>query len=138
MNHNPFVLDHIGIACESISGGAKFYQALGFNEMHIEDVPTEKVKVGMYELANQSRIELLEPLSPDSPIAKFLSKHGPGIHHICFRVKGIQRILDQLKSSGVRLIHEKPTPGAHGCMVAFIHPHSTGGVLIELSEKTSG
>lgn len=130
-----FTLDHIGIAVESLVEGSKFYQALGFKNLHVEEVPTEKVKVGMYELANKARVELLEPTTPDSAVAKFLAKRGPGIHHICFRVKGIQALLDQLKSAGVQLIHEKPTPGAHGCLVAFIHPKSTGGVLIELSEK---
>lgn len=130
-----FSLDHIGVAVENLATGSAFYKALGFKEMHVETVPTEKVKVGMFELANQSRIELLEPTSPDSPIAKFLLKRGPGVHHICLKVTGLQAILDDLKKSGVQLINESPVPGAHNCMVAFIHPKSTGGVLIELSEK---
>ncbi len=133
--NSDFIFDHIGIAVESLDKGSEFYKALGFDQMSVEDVPTEKVKVGMYELANKARVELLEALSPDSPIAKFLAKRGPGIHHICFKVKGLESILERLKASGVQLIHEKPSPGAHNCMIAFIHPKSTGGVLIELSEE---
>jgi len=79
-------------------------------------------------------IELLEPTSADSTVKKFLDKRGGGIHHICFRVKNIEKVLENLKSEGMRLIHEKPIAGAHNCKVAFIHPSSANGVLIELSE----
>ena len=130
-----FDLDHIGIAVNSIEEGQGFYKALGFTQIHTEEVPTEKVKVGMYELGNDSRIELLEPTSEDSPIAKFLAKKGPGIHHICLRVENIKEVLHNLKSQGIQLINEEPKPGAHGCQVAFVHPKSAGGVLVELSQK---
>lgn len=106
--------------------------------MHVEEVPGEKVKVGMFELDNDARIELLEPMSSDSAIAKFLATRGPGIHHICLKVKNIRAILKTLKAQGVRLVHEEPVPGAHNCLIAFVHPKSTGGVLIELSEKQGG
>ena len=131
----PFELDHIGIAVESLEKGFDFYKALGFAEMDTEEVPSERVKVGFLRLGNRANLELLEATSEDSPIRKFLDKRGPGIHHICLRVKGIDTLVELLKSKGVRMINEKPKMGAHNCKVAFIHPASTGGVLIELSEK---
>ncbi len=130
-----FELDHIGIAVENLEKGSEFYRALGFAEMDVEEVPSEKVKVGFLRLGNRANLELLEATSEDSAVRKFLEKRGPGIHHICLRVKGIDRILEDLKAKGVRLINEKAKMGAHGCRVAFIHPASTGGVLIELSER---
>jgi len=132
-----FDLDHIGVAVESLEQGKPFYEALGLGAMHVEEVKGEKVKVGMFELGNDSRIELLEPTSGDSAVAKFLSSRGPGIHHICLRVNNIRAILKTLKAQGVKLVHEEPVPGAHNCLIAFVHPKSTGGVLIELSEKQS-
>lgn len=134
----PFELDHIGIAVESLEEGFAFYRALGFTGMEIEEVPSEKVKVGFLHLANQANLELLEATSEDSPVAKFIEKRGAGIHHICLRVKGIEAVLERLKAQGIRLINETPKAGAHGCKVAFIHPSATGGVLIELSEKMAG
>jgi methylmalonyl-CoA/ethylmalonyl-CoA epimerase len=129
-----FELDHIGVAVESLAKGRLFYEALGLGEMTVEEVPSEKVKVGFFETENQARIELLEATDESSPIRKFLSSRGPGIHHICFKVNGLRAILQTLKAKGIQLINEEPRPGAHGCMVAFIHPKSTGGILIELSE----
>lgn len=102
--------------------------------MYEETVTTEKVKVGMFKLDNQCQIELLEATSADSPVAKFIDKRGPGIHHICLRVENLREVLSQLKSRGVRLINEEPKPGAHGCQVAFVHPSAAGGVLVELSQ----
>ena len=84
-----FELDHLGIAVKSLEDGVKFYRALGFTEMPTEEVPTEKVRVGFLNLGNAASIELLEPTSDESPIAKFLEKRGPGIHHVCLRVSGI-------------------------------------------------
>lgn len=131
---SEFELDHVGIAVSSLSEGRKLYDALGFQSMAEEVVASEKVKVGMFKLGNKCQIELLEPMGEESPIAKFLSKRGPGIHHICLRVKDLRQTLLRLKKENVRLINEEPRPGAHGCQVAFIHPSSTGGVLIELSQ----
>lgn len=128
-------LDHIGVAVKNIQGDQNFYLQLGLENSHNEVVASEKVKVGMFELENDCRIELLEPTEPDSPVGKFIEKRGPGIHHICLRVSDIHSLLKKLKDSGVRLINETPKPGAHNCMVAFIHPSATGGVLIELSQK---
>lgn len=128
-------LDHIGIAVESLEKGFELYQALGFENLKVEEVPSEEVKVGFVPMQNQADIELLEATSEDSPIAKFLQKRGPGIHHICLRVDDIRQSIAELKQKGVRLINEEPRPGAHGCEVAFIHPSSAGGVLVELSQK---
>lgn len=130
-----FKIDHIGVAVESLEKGFALYKAMGWKSMHIEEVPTEKVKVGFIEFENQANVELLEPTSEDSVIKKFLMKRGPGIHHICFRVQDIEKVMEQLKAEGLRLLDEKPRLGAHNCKVCFIHPSSANGVLIELSEK---
>jgi methylmalonyl-CoA epimerase len=132
---SEFELDHIGIAVENLDEGFEFYKALGFTTIQTEDVPSEKVKVGFLALGNRTNLELLEPTSQDSTVRKYLEKRGPGIHHICLRVKNIDKILVELKAKGVRLINEQAKMGAHNCRVAFVHPASTGGVLIELSEK---
>ncbi len=131
---STFELDHIGIAVESLEAGSAFYKALGLNLDHEEEVKSEKVKVGFFGLGNQCNLELLEASSQDSPIAKFIEKRGTGIHHICLRVKDIRKIIKQLQNAGVQLINAEPKMGAHNCLVAFVHPKSTGGVLIELSE----
>ncbi|MBX7230865.1 MAG: methylmalonyl-CoA epimerase [Bdellovibrionales bacterium] len=129
-----FSFDHVGIAVHELQQGFLFYQALGFQKISVEEVPREKVKVGIIELKNQSRLELLEPTSEESPIAKFLNKKGPGIHHICLRVQDIDGVLLKLKTAKIQLINEEPVLGAHHCRVAFVHPRSTGGVLLELSQ----
>jgi methylmalonyl-CoA/ethylmalonyl-CoA epimerase len=103
--------------------------------MTVEEVASEQVRVGLLELKNQCRIELLEPTTKDSAVQKFLDSRGPGIHHVCLRVADIGVTLKELKEKGVRLINEQPKRGAHNCLVAFVHPRSTGGVLIELSQK---
>ena len=129
-----FEIDHIGIAVPDLAQASKFYKILGFDKMEIEEVPSELVRTGFLELSNQASLELLEPTTEDSVIKKFLEKRGPGIHHICLRVKNIDDIVANLKKQGIRLINESPKLGAHNCRVIFIHPASTGGVLIELSE----
>lgn len=126
-------LDHIGIAVKSIDA-TKIYKALGFQIDHVEDVKTQGVKTAFLSVGD-SNIELLEPLSPESTVAKFIEKRGEGIHHICFRVDNIEKHLERLKKEGYRLINEAPVPGAHGCRVAFLHPSAGNGVLIELSER---
>ncbi len=127
-------LDHIGIAVESMTQGKKIYEILGLKSDHEEIVKSEKVKTGFFPLANDCNVELLEATDKDSPVAKFIEKKGPGIHHICFRVKNIREVLARLKKEGINLINDEPKIGAHNMWVAFIHPKSTGGVLIELSE----
>lgn len=126
-------LDHIGIAVKSIED-ATIYKALGLAIDHVETVKTQGVKTAFIP-AGDSNIELLEPLTPESTVAKFIEKRGEGIHHICLRVDNIEQHLERLKKEGYRLIHDAPVPGAHGCRVAFLHPSAGNGVLIELSEK---
>lgn len=127
-------LDHIGIAVKSLENGTAIYRALGLAVQHTETVDTQKVRTAFLSVGD-SNLELLEPTSPESPIAKFIEKRGEGIHHICLRVDDIEAHLARLKSEGYRLINEAPVPGAHGCRVAFLHPAAGNGVLIELSEK---
>jgi methylmalonyl-CoA epimerase len=127
-------LDHIGIAVRSIDA-ARIYAALGLPIEHVETVETQGVKTAFLSVGD-SNLELLEPLSPESPVAKFIEKRGEGVHHICFRVDDIDAHLVRLKAQGFRLINESPVPGAHGCRVAFLHPAAGNGVLIELSEKS--
>ena len=126
-------LDHIGIAVRSLHA-ARIYEDLGLTIDHVETVETQRVKTAFLSVGD-SNLELLEPTSPDSPIAKFIEKRGEGIHHLCFRVDDIEAQLVQLQAKGYRLINEAPVPGAHGCRVAFLHPAAGNGVLIELSEK---
>jgi methylmalonyl-CoA/ethylmalonyl-CoA epimerase len=126
-------LDHIGIAVRSLES-AKIYEDLGLTIEHVEVVETQRVKTAFLSVGDSS-LELLEPTSPDSPIAKFIEKRGEGIHHICLRVENIEEHLERLKAKGYRLINNAPVPGAHGCRVAFLHPSAGNGVLIELSEK---
>jgi methylmalonyl-CoA/ethylmalonyl-CoA epimerase len=128
-------IDHIGIATNGIDETASVYcDALGLSVVETEEVPAQKVRVAMLPLG-ESRIELLEATSDDSPISKFLAKRGPGIHHVALRVGNIRTALAELKANGTRLIDEEPRVGAGGCLVAFIHPSSMGGVLIELVER---
>ncbi|OQW53439.1 MAG: methylmalonyl-CoA epimerase [Proteobacteria bacterium SG_bin7] len=132
-----FELDHIGIATESLDAVKTFYEAMGLKLDHVEEVKSEKVKVGFFALNNRCNIELLEPTSDSGTVAKFLEKRGPGIHHICLRVGNIRETIKRLVNGGVTMIHTEPFKGAHNCEVAFIHPKSTGGVLIELSQPNA-
>src|SRR5258708_4317008 len=128
-------IDHLGIAVESLDQSLQFYRvSLGLECEGFETVEDQKVRVAMLPIGD-SRVELLESTSEDSPIAKFLKKRGPGIHHICVEVSDIRAKLAFLKSRGVRLIDEQPKPGAGGHLVAFVHPSSTHGVLIELTQR---
>ncbi len=125
-------INHLGIATNGIDEALEFWaEALGLENVHTEVVEDQKVRVAMLPLG-ESRIELLEPIADDSPISKFLQKRGGGIHHIAVEVDDIEASLERLKSQGMRLIDESPRVGAEGCLVAFVHPGSTGGVLLEL------
>ncbi|HYM62188.1 MAG TPA: methylmalonyl-CoA epimerase [Thermoanaerobaculia bacterium] len=130
---NKPALDHIGIAVRSIDE-AKIYRALGLEIDHVERVESQGVTTA-FLFAGDATLELLEPLSPESTVAKFIEKRGEGIHHICFRVDDLEAHLARLKAEGFRLIDSAPVPGAHGCRVAFLHPAAGHGVLIELSER---
>lgn len=125
-------INHLGIATKGIDEALKFWSdALGLENVHTEVVEDQKVRVAMLPLG-ESRVELLEPISEDSPLSKFLEKRGPGIHHIAVEVEDIEASLAQLKDKGMRLIDESPRIGAENCLVAFVHPASAGGVLLEL------
>jgi len=125
-------IDHIGIAVKSLSETIKIYEdAIGLKVDAYDQVDDQGVRVAMLNIG-ESRIELLEPTGPDSPIEKFMNKRGEGIHHIAVTVENIQKALDRLKASGVRLIDNEPRRGAHNTRIAFIHPSSTHGVLLEL------
>ena len=127
-------VDHIGIAVRSIEESRKMYETLGLSVSFIEDVPAEGVRVAMIE-CGETHIELLEPISDDSPVAKFLEKRGPGIHHICLGSDDVRGDDARLRAGGFEVLRPEPTRGAGGCWVQFVHPKSTGGVLLELSEK---
>ena len=127
-------IDHIGIATNRLDEATAVWQdALGLELDSTEEIATQGVRVAMFAVGD-SHIELLEPLSQDSPVGKFLGKRGPGIHHIAVRVDDIRASLAQMKAKGLRLIDEVPRLGAGGCLVAFVHPSSANGVLLELVE----
>ncbi len=127
-------ISHLGIAVKSLAEGGAFWDLLGLHEEHREDVASQKVATS-FRAVGESYLELLEPTAPDSPIAKALEKRGPGIHHLCLEVGDVRATLAALKAAGVRLVNEEPIAGAHGCLVAFVHPSATGGILLELSER---
>ncbi len=127
-------LDHIGIAVADLEAALAFYRdALGLEIQPAEDVPSQKVRVH-FAPVGESSLELLEATAEDSPIARFIAKRGPGIHHLTLRVDDLGAALAELRARGVRLIDESPRRGAEGALVAFIHPASTGGVLVELKQ----
>jgi LAO/AO transport system kinase len=128
-------LDHLGIAVHSLAESIAFYESLGLAVAHRETVLTEKVDVAMLP-AGDSRIELLQPTAPDSPIARFLEKRGPGLHHIALRVPDLSAAVARLKANGARLLNE-PRTGAGGHIYVFVHPASTGGVLLELIQEST-
>lgn len=129
------VLDHIAIAVNSIDTAKKTYEDLGFTFSKEREVVKEQGVTTAFAKVDQSaNIELLEPYGENGPIQKYLDKKGPGIHHLCFRVKNVSETCADLKSKGYTLLNEEPIKGAHNCLVNFIHPKSTGGVLIEVSQ----
>lgn len=129
----PFTIDHLGIAVKSLAQAKKFYEQLGLKVMDEEVVDQEKVRLAMVPIG-ESRIELLEPTSDDSPIAKFLAKRGEGLHHVSLQVDDLAGTVERLKQSGVRLVSDEIKVGAGGHLYVFVHPSSAGGVLIELTQ----
>lgn len=128
-------VDHIGIAVSNLEESIKFYQDVLGLELHgTEVVEEQKVKVAFLPIGD-TEVELLEGTEPDSPIAKFIEKKGQGVQHIAFRVENIEAALEEMRAKGMRLIDEKPRYGAGGAKIAFLHPKSTNGVLIELCER---
>lgn len=124
-------IDHIGIAVQSIAAARKLYESLGLRVLHEETVEHEQVHTAFIP-AGDTRIELLEPTTPDSTIGRFLAKRGEGLHHIALHVDDISEALETLKSEGVRLVSEEIQTGAGGHLYFFVHPASTGGVLLEI------
>ncbi|HOX43895.1 MAG TPA: methylmalonyl-CoA epimerase [Myxococcota bacterium] len=131
-------LDHIGIAVDDLEAARKLYgQVLGLAVGPVEELPERKLRISFVDLgAGGAGLELLCPTDPDSAVGKFLASKGPGVQHLAYRVEDIQARLAELKAAGVRLVDEQARPGAHGCLVAFLHPKSTGGVLTELVQHT--
>ncbi|MCT4604605.1 MAG: methylmalonyl-CoA epimerase [Marinisporobacter sp.] len=128
-------VDHIGVAVKNLEESLKFYQEmLGLDLQGTEVVEEQKVKVAFLPVG-ESEIELLESTDPDGPIAKFIDKKGSGLQHVALRVPNIEEAIKELKEKGVRMIDEKPRYGAGGAKIAFCHPKSTNGVLLELSER---
>ncbi len=127
-------INHIGIAVNSLDEAIPFYQTnLGMAIKGVEEVGEQMVKVAFLQVG-ESKIELLEPTSAESPIARFLEKNGPGIHHIAYEVEDIEVAINRLEQDGMRMIDRTPRSGAHGARIAFVHPKSSGGVLTELCQ----
>ncbi len=128
-------IDHLGIAVNSLDASVPLYAALlGENPNGCEEVPSEGVRVAFFG-AGPGRIELLEPMDDDSPIAAFLARHGPGLHHVCLRVTDLEAALERAREAGAAVIPPDIRSGTEGRRVAFLHPRSAGGVLIELAES---
>lgn len=128
-------LAHIGIAVKDLQASTSLFSTLfDMRSEHVEEVPEQRVKVAFFRIGD-SGIELLEATAPDSPIAKFIEKRGEGVHHLSFEVDDIEAEIARLKNEGFQLIDETPRIGADGYLVAFLHPRSTNGVLVEISEK---
>jgi len=127
-------ISHIGIAVKNLEAGIAFYEKLGLKLEGIEEVPSQMVRVAFLPCGD-TRIELLEPTSEESPIAKYIEKKGEGIQHLAFAVDDLPQALQDSEEEGIRLIDKEPRPGAHGADIAFLHPKSTSGVLIELCKE---
>ena len=128
-------VDHIGIAVNDLDSSSEFWRLIGLEQGNDELNVEQGVNIrffGSEQGTDATKIELLSPTSTNTPIGRFLEKKGPGVQQIAFRVDNLQELLDKLKSAGVRLINESPTSGAHESQIAFVHPSSTGGVLVEL------
>ena len=132
---NEVKVDHIGIATKSIKDSSLIWEILGFTESEEEIIADQGVKVKIYSADEGTKIELLEPLGEETPIAKFIKKRGPGIQQLAISVSDIKKTILNLKRTGIKLINEIPTKGASGNLIAFIHPSSAGGILIELVEE---
>ena len=134
-------LDHIGIACENLDEASKFWNLIGLLQGDDELVEDQGVVTRFFSTSSNDpttpKIELLEPTGQDTPIGKFLSKRGAGVQQVCFRVENLERMIKLLIDNGVVMIDTDPRNGAHGALIAFVHPKSTGGVLVELAQKSN-
>jgi len=128
-------IDHIAIVVDDLEAARAFYeQALGLTVSQVEEIPAEQVRIAFLPVG-ESEIELLQPTAPDTGVAKFLAKRGPGLHHVCLEVDDIEAAMHRMKTQGVELLNEAPATGTSGTRYAFAHPKSTFGVLIELYER---
>ena len=134
-------LDHIGIACENLDKASKFWNLIGLLQGDDELVEDQGVVTRFFSTSSNDpttpKIELLEPTGQDTPIGKFLSKRGAGVQQVCFRVENLEEMIKLLIDNGVVMIDNEPRNGAHGALIAFVHPKSTGGVLVELAQKSN-
>ena len=143
MDLGPIFIDHIGIATNSLDEGSKFWELLGLtNKLPDDLVEDQGVITRFYETSQPNigdskvpLIELLEPTSEDTPIGKFIAKKGVGIQQLCFRVQNLELAISHLVNNGIRMIDKNPRKGSHGALIAFVHPNSTGGVLVELTHR---
>ena len=133
-------LDHIGIACDDFDSGTKFWNLLGLTQGSDEIVANQGVITRFFSTSENAdkapMVELLKPTEKNTPIGKFLDKRGPGVQQICFRVENIIDVIKTLKKNGIQMVNDIPEIGANGAKIAFVHPKSTGGVLVELAQKT--
>ena len=131
-------IDHVGVAVEDIDSSLALYRdALGMSLVHRETVESQGVDAALLDIGD-GHVELLAPLGPQTPVGKFLSKRGPGLHHVAYRVDDVSETLKVLAAAGLRLIDESPRVGIRGSLVAFLHPASTGGVLTEIVQPAAG
>ncbi len=131
-------IDHIGVAVEEIEPAMELYRdSLELDVAHREIVPEQGVEAVLLDVG-ENHVELLAPLSPDTPVGRFLAKQGPGLHHVAYQVSDIDAALSACRRAGLRLIDEQPRTGIRGSRVAFVHPSSTGGVLTEIVEPAAG
>ena len=132
-------LDHIGIACENLNEASNFWRLIGLVQGNDETIMEQGVTTRFFSTSENDphtpMVELLEPTEEDTPIGRFLAKRGPGVQQICFRVENIENIISYLLDNGVKMIDTVPKQGANGALIAFVHPKSTGGVLVELVQK---
>tara|TARA_B100000945_G_scaffold53243_1_gene38638 strand:+ start:2798 stop:3208 length:411 start_codon:yes stop_codon:yes gene_type:complete len=132
-------LDHIGIACDDLDQSSSFWKLIGLLQGDDELVEDQGVITRFFSTSSNDpstpKIELLEPTGPDTPIGKFLSKRGPGVQQVCFRVENLEAMIALLLENDIQMIDNEPKKGAHGALIAFVHPKSTGGVLVELAQK---
>jgi methylmalonyl-CoA epimerase len=125
-------IDHVGVAVEDIDAALELYgNSFGMTLVHRETVDEQGVEAALVEVG-ESHVELLRPLGPETPVGKFLSRNGPGLHHVAYRVQDVDATLRELAAAGLRLIDERPRIGIRGAKIAFVHPSSTGSVLTEL------
>ena len=132
-------MDHIGIACDDLDQSSNFWKLIGLLQGDDELVEDQGVVTRFFSTSSNDpitpKIELLQPTGPDTPIGKFLSKRGPGVQQVCFRVEDLEAMIALLLENDIQMIDNEPRKGAHGALIAFVHPKSTGGVLVELAQK---